>query len=154
MTATCGLHSLRFRTFPEGPKWASSSMSDSVVSLMNDASRSEFTVSGRICSSHFLLLLKKIVFQNTSQRLGRSSPFFTPGLRGLMRCIDVAGRKGGISARVFDFEHKTYGDRETDAGDINGEILKEGQKTLQKRCTVSQALHGSYSWRQAPGTAR
>jgi hypothetical protein len=34
--------------------------------------------------------------------------------------------------RAFIFVHKTYGDRETDAGDIDGEILKEGQKRFKK----------------------
>ncbi|KAH8989078.1 UbiE/COQ5 methyltransferase [Lactarius akahatsu] len=57
-----------------------------------------------------------------------------PGSRGPIRCIDVAGGTGDIALRVLDHARETYGDRETrvDVVDINGEMLKEGQKRLKK----------------------
>ncbi|KAH8994331.1 UbiE/COQ5 methyltransferase [Lactarius hatsudake] len=57
-----------------------------------------------------------------------------PGSRGPIRCIDVAGGTGDIALRVLDHARETYGDRETrvDVVDINGEMLKEGQKRFKK----------------------
>ncbi|KAH9161146.1 UbiE/COQ5 methyltransferase [Lactarius sanguifluus] len=57
-----------------------------------------------------------------------------PGSRGAVRCIDVAGGTGDIALRVLDHARETYGDRETrvDVVDINGEMLKEGQKRFKK----------------------
>ncbi|KAH9080229.1 UbiE/COQ5 methyltransferase [Lactarius deliciosus] len=57
-----------------------------------------------------------------------------PGSKGPIRCIDVAGGTGDIALRVLDHARETYGDRETrvDVVDINGEMLKEGQKRFKK----------------------
>ncbi|SRR6266702_2213174 len=57
-----------------------------------------------------------------------------PGSRGPVRCIDVAGGTGDIALRILDHARETYGDRETrvDVVDINGEMLKEGQKRFKK----------------------
>jgi hypothetical protein len=57
-----------------------------------------------------------------------------PGSRGPVRCIDVAGGTGDIALRMLDHARETYGDRETrvDVVDINGEMLKEGQKRFKK----------------------
>lgn len=57
-----------------------------------------------------------------------------PGSRGPVRCIDVAGGTGDIALRVLDHARETYADRETrvDVVDINGEMLREGQKRFKK----------------------
>lgn len=57
-----------------------------------------------------------------------------PGSKGPVRCIDVAGGTGDIALRVLDHARETYGDREThvDVVDINGEMLREGQKRFRK----------------------
>jgi len=57
-----------------------------------------------------------------------------PGSRGPIRCIDVAGGTGDIALRVLDHVREAYADRETrvDVVDINGEMLKEGQKRFKK----------------------
>jgi 2-methoxy-6-polyprenyl-1,4-benzoquinol methylase len=57
-----------------------------------------------------------------------------PGSRGPVRCIDVAGGTGDVALRVLDYARETYGDRETrvDVVDINGEMLREGQKRFKK----------------------
>ncbi|KAN0127336.1 UbiE/COQ5 methyltransferase [Lactarius tabidus] len=57
-----------------------------------------------------------------------------PGSRGPVRCIDVAGGTGDIALRMLDHARETYGDREThvDVVDINGEMLREGQKRFKK----------------------
>ncbi|KAF8272851.1 ubiquinone menaquinone biosynthesis methyltransferase UbiE [Lactarius quietus] len=56
-----------------------------------------------------------------------------PGSRGPIRCIDVAGGTGDIALRVLNLARETYGDRETrvDVVDINGEMLREGQKRFK-----------------------
>ena len=57
-----------------------------------------------------------------------------PGLKGHIRCIDVAGGTGDVALRILDHARETRGDREThvDIVDINGEMLKEGYMRFKK----------------------
>ncbi|PSR71941.1 hypothetical protein PHLCEN_2v12151 [Hermanssonia centrifuga] len=57
-----------------------------------------------------------------------------PGVKGPLRCIDLAGGTGDIALRILDFARENYADRETsvDVVDINGEMLKEGYKRFKK----------------------
>ena len=90
-----------------------------------------------------------------------------PGSRGPVRCIDVAGGTGDIALRMLDHVRETYGDRETrvDVVDINGEMLREGQKRVKKTMYHNSARaflcfssfspiveplqrHRSHSWKQ------
>lgn len=57
-----------------------------------------------------------------------------PGMKGPLRCIDVAGGTGDIALRILDFARENYADRETsvDVVDINIEMLREGYKRFKK----------------------
>ena len=105
-----------FRTVPEESKESLvRGVFDSVASsydLMNDAMSLGVH---RLWKDSFISLLR-------------------PGSRGPVRCIDVAGGTGDIALRVLDHARETYGDRQTrvDVVDINGEMLREGQKRFKK----------------------
>jgi 2-methoxy-6-polyprenyl-1,4-benzoquinol methylase len=75
-----------------------------------------------------------------------------PGSRGPVRCIDVAGGTGDIALRMLDHARETYGDREThvDVVDINGEMLREGQKRFKKTMYHNSA-HALLSCSRAGG---
>ncbi|KDQ62580.1 hypothetical protein JAAARDRAFT_203679 [Jaapia argillacea MUCL 33604] len=57
-----------------------------------------------------------------------------PGKRGPLKVIDVAGGTGDIALRILDYAREKYSDRETsvDVVDINGMMLKEGEKRFKK----------------------
>ncbi|KAF8262540.1 ubiE/COQ5 methyltransferase family-domain-containing protein [Lactarius quietus] len=104
-----------FRTVPEDSKGSLvRGVFDSVASsydLMNDALSLGVH---RLWKDSFISLLR-------------------PGSRGPIRCIDVAGGTGDVALRVLDHAREIYGDRGTrvDVVDINGEMLREGQKRFK-----------------------
>ncbi|KAJ7134525.1 UbiE/COQ5 methyltransferase [Mycena epipterygia] len=58
----------------------------------------------------------------------------SPGKKGPLRCIDVAGGTGDIALRILDHAREKYADRETtvEVVDINGQMLKEGFRRFKK----------------------
>jgi 2-methoxy-6-polyprenyl-1,4-benzoquinol methylase len=58
----------------------------------------------------------------------------SPGRKGPVKCIDVAGGTGDIALRILDYVREKHADRETsvDVVDINGQMLKEGVKRIKK----------------------